>query len=716
MSGQSICLNMIVKNESKVILRLLHSVVFLIDCYCICDTGSTDDTVEKITEFFEKANIPGKIVHEPFKNFAHNRNFALNACLGMSDFVLLMDADMVLRETTIPKEKWITKADHFSILQGSDNFFYKNTRIVRNNGLYSYSGATHEYINTPTSSRSLLLLQSELFIEDIGDGGAKGNKFQRDIALLLQGIQDEPENVRYYFYLANSYHDLGETEKAMEYYQKRIDLKGWVEEVWYSHFRLGKCCKKLGKIDAAIVHWLNAFDTIPQRLESLYEIIYHYRLVGKQRTAFLFYEEAKKQLAKNLPREEHLFLQNDVYTYKLAVEYTILACYLNIKNIDAEVVQIFNACTDSGVLSNLLSNMKFYKHILLPPDSSIKSFDTILDLTIDDELIRFTSSSSCLLPKKSGGGGGYWMNIRFVNYTINARGQYLISGNDPDRIITINRVVELSDTFQIISYHDFRFNKRDKKKRYVGVEDVRIFYKSSAQIDEEILFIGTAQQENGELGVSYGTYSPPMIHRKHSSVPLSDSLSVDDPFILDNTELHQFFKLNVSCEKNWVFFSSNANKRTFPYVIYCWYPLTICQIKQKNNEIHPIAATEMPKIFQHVRGSTCGFYVKETNETWFLVHLVSYENPRHYYHMIVVMRDYTDHDEEEKDDDCNHLPKLKLLRYSAPFKFSDKCIEYSLSIVVENMRVLINYSQSDRTTRIGVYPLEYIESLLVYTK
>ena len=43
-----LCLNMIVKNESKVIRRLLESALPIIDSYCICDTGSTDDTKEII--------------------------------------------------------------------------------------------------------------------------------------------------------------------------------------------------------------------------------------------------------------------------------------------------------------------------------------------------------------------------------------------------------------------------------------------------------------------------------------------------------------------------------------------------------------------------------------------------------------------------------------------------------------------------------------------
>jgi hypothetical protein len=121
----------------------------------------------------------------------------------------------------------------------------------------------------------------------------------------------------------------------------------------------------------------------------------------------------------------------------------------------------------------------------------------------------------------------------------------------------------------------------------------------------------------------------------------------------------------------------------------------------------------MPKIFSHVRGSSCGFkYSKQMtnnngnivityveNEIWFVVHLVSYENPRHYYHMIVVFDD-----------------NMQLLRYSAPFKFEGEPIEYCLSIVVEDERVLLNYSTWDRTTKIGVYDKEYIEGLLKYTK
>ena len=57
---------------------------------------------------------------------------------------------------------------------------------------------------------------------------------------------------------------------------------------------------------------------------------------------------------------------------------------------------------------------------------------------------------------------------------------------------------------------------------------------------------------------------------------------------------------------------------------------------------------------------------------------------------------------------------MNLLRYSAPFKFEGEPIEYCLSIIVDNEKIIINYSTWDRTTKISIYNKEYIESLLKY--
>ena len=296
----TLCLNMIVKNESKIILRLLESVYKIIDCYCICDTGSTDNTIDLITTFFNGKNIKGKIVNEPFQNFSHNRNFSLNSCTGMSDYVIFLDADMMLDLKTFTKSILLT-ADSFSVLQGNDSFFYYNMRIVKNNGLYKYKSVTHEYIDTPQGNKNINLTKEMLFINDVGDGGSKSNKFSRDVMLLTKGIEEEPDNARYHFYLANSYYDSGDNnELAITYYEKRIKLGGWVQEIWYSYFRIGLIYKRMNKMGDAVFNWIAAYECFPNRIENLFEIVHYYRVIGgKSKSAFIFYKLAKDILNKN---------------------------------------------------------------------------------------------------------------------------------------------------------------------------------------------------------------------------------------------------------------------------------------------------------------------------------------------------------------------------------------------------------------------------------
>jgi len=689
MSNTTLCLNMIVKNESRIITRLLSSVSHIIDSYCICDTGSTDNTIELIENFFKERNIPGKIVNEPFKNFAHNRNYALKSCIGMSDFVLLLDADMILDVRDFKKEK-LSNYDSFYILQGNEHFYYQNVRIVRNNGLYSYAGVTHEYINTPPNNRHHLFEKNELFIVDIGDGGAKSDKFERDIRLLTQGLIDEPNNERYYFYLANSYHDNGQFEKAIDIYQKRIECKGWNQEVWYSYYKMGHCYKEMNKINDAICCWLSSIDCIPERLETIYEIMHHYRNTSKNKLVGQFYKMAKEILDKKIFRDDYLFLHNDIYTYKIYYEYTIAAFYLDIKNINDEVVEILNNSIDGNINSNLFQNMKFYKDTLTP--KHIYVFDNKMTTEINGENIEFNSSSSCLIHKKlnrfgnKNDEGKYYMNIRYVNYFITESGNYI---NCEKNIITGNKFVELDKDFKVVNVKCFNIDFDGRQ--YIGTEDVKIFndVKNNSE-SNNILFIGTGLHQNNFLGVVSGIYD--VYNNSNKLIPI---------------EIHQTFNQS-QCEKNWVYVDYNNST----HIIYKWQPLQICKLNEDTKHIEIVTNTEMPKIFSHVRGSSCGFkYSKQMtnnngnivityveNEIWFVVHLVSYENPRHYYHMIVVFDD-----------------NMQLLRYSAPFKFEGEPIEYCLSIVVEDERVLLNYSTWDRTTKIGVYDKEYIEGLLKYT-
>jgi len=685
----TVCLNMIVKNETKILYRLFDSVLKVIDCYCICDTGSTDNTIELIQKYFTEKNIPGKIVSEPFRDFSHNRNFSLRACLGMSDYVLFMDADMMLYTSDKLFSKNLLTLDFYYILQGSDDFYYKNVRIVKNDGRYSYAGVTHEYTNTPQNATSGTFEKNVIFINDIGDGGSKGNKFTRDVELLTRGIEEDPKNDRYHFYLANTLRDMGRTEEAIEMYKKRIKLGGWNQEIWFSYYRIGFCYKQLGKMPEAIKAWLDAYDIIQDRIENIFEIVHYYRVIGQQRLSKLFYDIAKRVIQESSPseRKHFLFLENAVYTYKCDYEYTIIAYYLKDKHVKIPILNVLNHCDDTNIINNVFSNMKFYELKLIPQLKKTMTFN--MQHTINNVSYNFNSSSSSILPKRDNS-GGFIMNVRIVNYTIDDKGNY---HGCEKHIITINKYLELSKTFEIEREKLIDVDYVDR--RYMGVEDVRLFYDDLT--GTKMSFIGVGYHKENMIGVVHGKYYNPFDINEVNNISYSYNAETNEKTIrIMPVEIKAEFNANSQCEKNWIFAHIGGEKR----VIYNWSPLHICKINDDEPEILKTVSfkhvSQYPKFFKHIRGSTCGFTFN--NQIWFIVHIVSYEQPRCYYHMMLVF---------ENDEN------MTLLRYSPIFKFDEHCIEYCIGLIVEDSRIITTYSTWDRTTNIAIYDKKYIDDMMI---
>lgn len=642
---------MIVKNESKIITRLFDSVVDIIDSYCICDTGSTDNTVELIQTYFRNKHIPGRIVFEPFKNFEHNRTFALQACENDPDidFILLMDADMILvKGPNFQLKRFkrdLHQADVFHLFQGNDKFSYKNVRIVKNNMGIKYWGVTHEVINTPDGTKYDQFDRSVLFIDDVGDGGAKADKFERDIRLLTQGLVDKPNNDRYTFYLANSYRDHGDKEKAIEMYKKRIEIGGWFDEVWHSYFSIGRCYKALGNIDSAIAYWMLAYDYFPKRLENIYEIIHHYRNESRHKLAYEFYKIALKQLeGVDKSKIDYLFLQNDVYDYKIDYEYSIVGYYHNPDNIDLAslsmtVMRAKNI--EDAILKNVLSNYKFYCKPIFASEPFEKSFA--------DDLFHQSTPSICLH------NGEMVTNTRCVNYYIDDQGGYV----NKEHITTKNMITYSGKTFEL------GYNK-DFDCRYVGLEDVRLF-----EHNGETFFTANRGIADGSMKVEFGTIDYANQCVKSSFLVKTDGYS--------------------NIEKNWVLFASNSSSLR---VVYNWWPMTTYTIGHANMLMDKIEISGVPRFFEFLRGSTNG--VRVGYETWFIAHAVSYEDRRYYYHILVAI----------------DAERNKVTRWSRFFTLEGEKVEYVLGFIPTSKKdFMLSYSTMDKTSHVRTISKAALESL-----
>jgi glycosyltransferase involved in cell wall biosynthesis len=668
MALPTLCLNMIVKNESRIIRRLLQSVAPVIDSYCICDTGSTDDTVSIIEAFFQEHKIPGKIIREPFRDFGYNRSIALKACEReeLADYILLLDADMIFSLNTSPEVfKQQLVDDIYCMFQGNDAFYYKNVRVIKNNRGCSYWGVTHEYVQSPPYSKQSTIDKSSAFIRDIGDGGSKGDKWERDIALLKQGLIDLPDNDRYTFYLANTYHDAGKHELAIETYQRRVQLGGWHEEVWYSHYRIGIAHMRMGNLTMAIAAWMDAYNVFPNRVENLYEIVKNYRILGKNNLAIMFYQLARKSM-KDHPERDYLFMHNDVYEWKLDYEFTILAYYTN-----PEKTPILPLCmqvaanpqTDEASLRNIMSNYKFYT-------PSLNTFarpciHTSLLQSIGENLEippEFTPSTPSLALNHL---GELLVNVRYVNYSIDDKGNYV----NRDKIQTINvlGVVDISSSSWTLKQQKQIIYNTKRDNVYVGLEDVRLF-----PHNQKIMYNANRGLGKGKMVVEHGVI---------------DYFMCVNPVFLSKTGGER------EVEKNWVLCENAVNELR---CIYGWYPLEVGSVSDLG-DFTTVFTHPMPAFFKHVRGSTNG--QKIGDELWFLCHSVSYEDRRYYYHLFVVLDAST----------------FALKKYTPWFAFEKKPVEYSLGFVVlpETQRFLIGYSTMDRTANYMELEMTVVDSMMI---
>jgi tetratricopeptide (TPR) repeat protein len=193
------------------------------------------------------------------------------------------------------------------------------------------------------------------------DGNRSHNpdKYKRDIEVLEKAIVDEPNNTRYRFYLAQSYRDDGNNEKALEHYQKRVDMGGWAEEVYYSLLQIAHCKAGLQlPLFDVIDAYLKAHHYRPGRLEALCSAIRLCRIQGKH---YLGYHLGR-HITDNPPMpDDILFVEKAVYDWLLLDEISLCAVYAGQPQLAAQLMKrlLELSTTPSTEQARLGNNLRF---------------------------------------------------------------------------------------------------------------------------------------------------------------------------------------------------------------------------------------------------------------------------------------------------------------------------------------------------------------------
>ena len=232
----SICVIIMAKNEAHCIVDTLNSTLQVSNVreYIVCDTGSTDDTIDVCKKFFVTNNVKGTVYQHEWKNFEYNYTVLLK--LGhdyaTSDYLWLIDADDVLSGSlTFPTNACF---DAYRLKYGK-TFVYERPQIFKKSLRFAHHGVLHGYnARDDESPYTNVLIQGDYFIDSRRLGNrhknmTKEERYLQDAATIENALKDKPNNARYVFYLAQSYHDAGHYQKSIDNYQKRVSMGQWEE-------------------------------------------------------------------------------------------------------------------------------------------------------------------------------------------------------------------------------------------------------------------------------------------------------------------------------------------------------------------------------------------------------------------------------------------------------------------------------------------------------
>jgi hypothetical protein len=417
-------------------------------------------------------------------------------------------------------------------------------------------------------------------------------------------------------------------------------------------------------MQSAMHWWLEGYQFFPKRIENLYEMITYYRQKGKCQLAYMFYNMAIKQMLLN-PNPDYLFLQRDIYDYKLDYEFSVFGYYCNIDNLDLTRIcmKVLNhKNVENNIARNVMSNYKFYaKKLTDKRDSSFSQLalqsladigKNLISSEVDGAL--FVSSTPSLVMHKD----KLVINVRYVNYRINERGGYENREN-----ITTKNVLCTFDSNWIKGPEKIMQYDSSLDNLYVGLEDVRLFSTSS-----KLLYNCNRGLGQHKLAVEHGEILESTVESCILSMPGQREI-----------------------EKNWVLFE-DANGAL--KCIYNWNDLIVGDIM--NSEFVKTHNIVTPHIFKYFRGSTNG--VKIGNEIWFICHIVSYEDRRYYYHVFVTLDAET----------------YEVRRWTPFFTFDGDKVEYTLGFVYrrEGNQLLIGYSKMDNSTHYLAVKKSTIEGMM----
>jgi FkbM family methyltransferase len=663
---------MIVKNEVKRLADVLASYRPHIDAWTILDTGSTDGTQDLIHDAL--AGISGTLHEEPFVDFATSRNRAL-ALHGTSTVFSIMPNGDVLEGGTVLRTflegARVDRASAYRVRIQPGHYYHP--LVMRCGAGWRYKWRTHE------CAMGSGLGPQIPGVSVVRDRGSRTDeewraRWLRDLDLLNQDRLDDPNDPRPYFYLGQTHECLGQYAEALPFFEQRVKMGGYFDEVFEAKFRIAEMTQKTSRPWAeAQQKFLEAHAHDPRRAEPLYAIAEHWYGEEQHAIARIF-----AAAAAELPKPPtDLFLDEEVYSWRAADMAAISSYYAGRKASGRHFAD--QAIKGNPNDERLRANRAFYAQ-------SARELFGATARAIDFQPEPGWTASN---PSIYDGYGGLRCVVRTVNYRI-VNGRYVTPPqdivNDGSRwqgwqlIRTRNFLLNLDDDLKTTRAVELVDQTGGDRTSYPvhGFEDMRLFewrgrWWATATVCD---FTDDGQREIALLELDL---DGAVVRAEPLRGPWSDR-----------------------AQKNWMpFIDGDVAK-----IIYATFPPTVFDLVGADDrdvrrlswhvsDQHAIGcAADVSFAHGRLRGGSQGVRV---DSGWlFVVHDVTFPGgDRIYLHRFALLSD-----------------QLKLTALTDAFYFEHRGIEFCAGLAQVGDKLVASYAVNDGSARLGIFDLAAVLAAL----
>jgi glycosyltransferase involved in cell wall biosynthesis len=277
---------LITKNEEACIEKCLKSLENF-DEIVVLDTGSTDKTGEiarkYTTKYFDN-------IYKWRDDFAEARNIA--QALATTEWRFIIDSDEFLGEGSLEGIRNFIETTHcrtidipcFDEINKAKHY---QPRLYRNAPDIFWKGRIHNYLSTVGETKI-----DDTVCVYYGYSKAHWDDPDRTLRILKKVVEENPNSIREWFYLAREYVYRGQWEEAIKNYKIYFTHAVWAPEIAEAYFQLSKCYWNSGKWSDAREAAMDAIGTNADFKEAITWLAYMSGPNNKERW-LLFSETAE---------------------------------------------------------------------------------------------------------------------------------------------------------------------------------------------------------------------------------------------------------------------------------------------------------------------------------------------------------------------------------------------------------------------------------------